>query len=144
MVHKKIGEMLLEFCFISKEQLQQALHIQAQDGGKLGDILIDQGYISEDDFLNFLFEQLNIKGVDLKDEVIDHDLAKQLIPGKLAEKHQAFIISDNLESCRVVMADPLDEEAIAELQQVIGADRQLEICVANRTEIREGLKEIYD
>lgn len=53
----KIGEILLRRKLISQAQLDQAMDIQASCRQKLGELLIFQGWIQEDDLETALSEQ---------------------------------------------------------------------------------------
>ena len=61
----RIGDLLIQNGVISEEQLMQALAVQKQSGQKLGRVLIDTHALEEDQFLSFLSQQLEIF-VDLK------------------------------------------------------------------------------
>ncbi len=49
-----LGEMLLESGDITQEQLNEALAIQKKEGGLMGIILVNLGYISEKQLVNYL------------------------------------------------------------------------------------------
>jgi hypothetical protein len=49
-----LGEMLLESGDISQEQLNEALAIQKKEGGLMGIILVNLGYITEKQLVNYL------------------------------------------------------------------------------------------
>ncbi|MBU53920.1 MAG: hypothetical protein CL920_34940 [Deltaproteobacteria bacterium] len=54
-----IGTMLLNANVILEEHLQKAKSVQAEKGGRLGDILIGMGALTEDQFQRFLAENYN-------------------------------------------------------------------------------------
>lgn len=49
-----LGEMLLENGEISRQQLDEALEIQKKDGGLLGIILVNLGFINEQSLVKYL------------------------------------------------------------------------------------------
>jgi len=57
----RLGELMMEYGYISEEQLETALKRQMHDGGQLGSILIDMGYIGVDDLLKFLGKHFEVK-----------------------------------------------------------------------------------
>jgi len=61
----RLGELILEYGYISDVQLETALKRQMHDGGQLGSILIDMGYIGVDDLLKFLGKHFEVKPVNL-------------------------------------------------------------------------------
>ena len=50
----KIGDMLQKAGLISGEQLDKALAEQKGSGSRLGSILVKQGFITEDEIVQFL------------------------------------------------------------------------------------------
>ena len=51
---QRLGEMLVDGSQITREQLDEALSIQKQEGKLLGFILVNLGYIDEEVLLDFL------------------------------------------------------------------------------------------
>ena len=52
-----LGEMLLENGEITRQQLDEALEIQKKEGGLLGIILVNLGYIGEQSLVKYLAVQ---------------------------------------------------------------------------------------
>ena len=61
----RIAKKLLESGVIDQERLDKALQFQKEKGGKLGQILVDLGYIKQKDFLVTLSQDLNIPLINL-------------------------------------------------------------------------------
>ena len=61
----RLGELMIEYGYINEDQLETALKRQMHDGGQLGSILIDMGYIGVDDLLKFLAKHFEVKPVNL-------------------------------------------------------------------------------
>jgi len=62
----RIGDLLVQHKLISEGQLNAALADQKTTGRKLGQVLIDNAYISEEKFMDFLSQQLDVPFIDLK------------------------------------------------------------------------------
>ena len=60
MAHKLIGEILRDTCSLSENVLSEALAIQEEKGGRIGEILIQRGAITEEDLLKALGIQFNL------------------------------------------------------------------------------------
>ena len=60
----RLGDLLVQEQIISDDQLQLALQQQRQTGRKLGTTLIDLGFISEVQLLQFLARQLDVPFVN--------------------------------------------------------------------------------
>lgn len=68
---KRLGDLLVDNSIISQEQLTEALAEQRKTKRKLGDLLISQGYISEQQLIEVLEFQLGIPHVSLFKYQID-------------------------------------------------------------------------
>ena len=75
---KKLGEMLVEAGLIDNIQLQAALGHQRQWGGKLGEIIIEMGFINEHTLADFFEAHLNIPCLDLSDFEIPENVRGML------------------------------------------------------------------
>ena len=62
----RIGDLLIQEKLISQEQLRFALEQQKRSGRKLGRVLIENGFATEDSISHALAKQLKIPYVDLK------------------------------------------------------------------------------
>ncbi len=52
-----LGEILIENNVITKEQLDKAIEVQKQEGGLIGIILVNLGYIDEPTLVKYLARQ---------------------------------------------------------------------------------------
>ena len=75
----RLGELMIEYGYINEEQLETSLKRQMHDGGQLGSILIDMGYIGVDDLLKFLGKHFEVTPVNLFGARIPQDVL-DLIP----------------------------------------------------------------
>jgi adsorption protein B len=66
--HRRLGDLLLENRLITLTQLQSALLAQQKDGKKLGQVMTESGYITEEDLLAVLARQLGapVNGIDYR------------------------------------------------------------------------------
>ena len=68
----RLGEVLVDSGYLSEEQLEQALSVQkTSNGKKLGDILLDLGIITENQLADALQKRLKVPLVDLRNVSID-------------------------------------------------------------------------
>ena len=75
---KRLGDLLVEEEIISEDQLMAALSAQKETGRKLGTVLIDSGTITEEQLLRFLAQQLNLPFLNISDWQIEERLASEL------------------------------------------------------------------
>jgi len=120
---KQLGEMLKESNLISEEQIQEALRTQKRSGGRLGQILISLGYVTEQDILNVLEFQLGIEQVDLNSTRISNDLLK-FFPENIIRQYKVLPIGKDGSTLKVAMADPLNVFAIDDIKVATGLEVQ--------------------
>ncbi|KXZ38931.1 type II secretion system protein E (GspE) [Alkalithermobacter thermoalcaliphilus JW-YL-7 = DSM 7308] len=117
----KLGDMLVSVGKITNNQLQEALKEQRISGKKLGEILVEKGFVDELQIIEILEFQLGIPHIDLNKYYIDPNTVK-LIPEYLARKHILIPISKKNGKLTVAMADPLNIFAIDDIRIYSGFD----------------------
>ena len=121
----RLGDTLIEMGYITDDQLGQALAYQKEHKGeRIGAILITLGFISEKQMLNALAERLNISLVDIGSRKVDME-AIALVPEQLATKYNMLPIGLENEQLQLVVNDPLDLYGIEDIRQVSGKSVQL-------------------
>ena len=116
---KKLGELLLENNVITAEQMDAALKRQAMMGGRLGQNLIQLGFIHEDSLISFLASQGRISPIDLREVTIPPEVQK-LIPLEKMRRLGVIPLEETLGGLKVGMTDPTDVHAIQEMEFSLG------------------------
>ena len=102
----KLGELLVQKGKISQEQLDDALQRHKLAKGKrLGQILIELEYITEKDLVECLGTQLGLPHVWLRKGMIDPKVVP-LIPKEKAELYQVIAMFRVGDDLTVAMSDP--------------------------------------
>ena len=70
----RVGDLLVQKGYITEDQLSQALEEQREQKGKLGEVLISMGLVTEEQFSGVICAQLGIDSVDLKGFKPDQEL----------------------------------------------------------------------
>ena len=116
MIYKRLGEMLVASETITEDQLRKALDIQKRSNGKkLGEILVDLGYLPQTKLYQALEKQLNVKFIDLSRAVLPKEMAS-VLPRSIAKKHNVAPVRTDSDSIYIAMADPLNFVAIDEVR----------------------------
>ncbi len=115
MIPEKLGRVLINSKLITEEQLQKALAVQRQEGGRLGSILVRQGLLDEKKLLTFLGQQYAVPVVDLGAVEIDPAVVK-LIPAEVVQKYTVMPIRRSGSTLTVAMADPTEVLAIDDIK----------------------------
>lgn len=136
---KMLGEILAENGLIDQNQLEQALAEQKHSGNeKLGKILVRKGLISDDQLLEVLEFALGIPRIQISRMQIDAETVK-ILPTNMIHKHQILPLSINQGRMTLIMADPLNIQAIDDVRVLTG----LEIVpvMASERELNTAIKQ---
>jgi chromosomal replication initiator protein len=115
---KQLGELLIEQRFITQSMLDQALALQQQRHLPLGKILLQLGYVTEDDLNVVLAKQFGSIYINPRGFVLRDTSLLNLIPEETARKLACFPIEQNGEQLTLAMADPWNTEAIHDLTEL--------------------------
>lgn len=110
----RLGELLVSNLLISPEQLSSAVAIQPQSGKRLGQILVEQGALSEDDIAWALSHQLGYPYVFLTPEIVDAE-AVRLLPEDFLRQRRVLPILKFGQEMTLAMVDPTDQRTIEEI-----------------------------
>jgi len=119
----RLGEMLLEAGVIDQFQLESALSMQRNLGGRIGSALVKLGYLPEDTILEFLESQEKYSRVSLQDLEVPEQLMRLLATDRMLELMVIPIElrkSGNEKLLRVAMTDPTNLKLIDDLQFATG------------------------
>jgi general secretion pathway protein E len=146
---KRLGDLLLDLKAktpgamptLTPEVIKTALATQAEEGGRLGEILLKARAITEEDLLQALGFQMGIAYLpDLKADDVDVDLATS-IPIGFAKQHRLLAVKRDGESAMVATSDPLEVAAFDDLRMQLQADVQPFLVPSQR--ILEVINDVY-
>ena len=137
----RLGDLLVQEQIISDDQLQLALQQQRQTGRKLGTTLIDLGFISEVQLLQFLARQLDVPFFDLNNLTIDAS-AVTLLPEVQARRYRALAVNLNDDKVTVAMSDPADLSALDAIAALL-SPREMVLAVAREGQLLEYFDRLY-
>ena len=139
----RIGDVLIAAGAITEEQLQEALDYQKENGGKLGNVLVELGFISDQILITLLTQQLGIDYISLKGAKIE-DSVVHLVPEPMIAKYRVMPVEidpDNPNILKVAMSDPQDLDAIDDISLV--TNLQVEPMLANESDINDAIGKYY-
>ncbi len=139
----RMGDLLVAAGAITEEELQEALVKQKEKGQKLGQTLLEEGYISKELLIATLTQQLGVEYIELKGCKFDDDVLN-LIPEDIVMKYKVLPLGydeNNPNVLRVAMADPMDIVAVDDLSIVTGA--QIEPLLAMEEDLTEAIGKYY-
>ena len=139
----RIGDLLVEAGAITDDELQQAIEYQKENGGRLGSVIMELGFISQDLLVTVLTTQMGIDFVEIKSCKLDEDILK-IVPENLVNKYKAVPLGydeDNPNILRVAMADPMDLNAVDDI--AIATNTQVEPLLAMENDLIEVIGKHY-
>ncbi len=131
-LRENIIEILLKSKRLQAEQIEKALQIQKQKGIPLRSVLVEQGFISEEELLSLLSSQLYIPILHLTKYKFNPEIIK-LIPEHIARQYCLIPLSRMGNSLTVAMADPLNIFALDDLRTLTGCN--IDIVLSFQDEI---------
>jgi len=139
-IDKLLGQILVERGVITNSQLEQALGAQKRSGGLIGEIIVDLGFAREEDIahclsLQFGYPFLPLENYEISDEVV------KLVPKNVCN-HYCLVPIDKIGSAlTVAMANPLNVQAIEDLEDVTNCD--IQIFVSTPSDVRAVVEKFY-
>lgn len=102
---KQLGDILLDEGLVSEGQLMAALDEQAVRGESLGRVLVEIGMLTESQLVQALASQVGMEFVELGDYPVDRN-AVSLLPGSVCRRYTVLPISILDGKLVLAMADP--------------------------------------
>jgi MSHA biogenesis protein MshE len=136
----RLGELLIEQKVITEDQLSKALAEQKRTGRKLGRVLTDLGIVEEQQLNDALARHLQIPFVDLKQLTLDQNIVR-LLPEALARRFRALVLQQDKNGLTVGMADPTDLFVYDEL--VARLKQPLRIALVREAELLRTMDIVY-
>src|SRR5216117_3024524 len=117
----KLGEILLREGLITQDQLKKALLEQKNTGMRLGYTLVKLGFVEETEISKMLARQYRMPAVDLSRFEVDAKILK-LIPPDIATKHTVLPLKREGRTLTVAIADPNNVTAIEDIKFITRCD----------------------
>lgn len=136
----KLGDMLIAAGKINDRQLEHALRIQTEKNEKLGNVLMDLGYIKEQDLFDVLEMQFDTPTVDLDNIQIDA-AAVHLLQEDFCNRNLVFAFKKEGNALSVAMNDPLNLFVIDDMEMITGL--KIEPFFASRNVISRGISRYF-
>ena len=141
MKNVRIGDILIEYGYISPDQLGTALAYQKEHKDlRIGQALMELGYVSEKQVLQALAQRLHLQTIDFSNLTVSVDAVEKL-PQELAVKYDMLPIRENGSVLTIAANDPLNYYAIEDIRQL--TNREPEIVLAELEPLRNAIKYYY-
>ncbi len=140
----ELGEMLLRGTRLTPEQLDAAQRRQAETGGRLLDLLIEDGALTEEELLDALGRQLALTvRREIRSEDVDEELVGR-VPIGFAKTHKLLPLSrDVLGVLHVAISDPFETAPLDDLRLLFDGT-EIEGELASERTILAAINQVYD
>jgi type IV pilus assembly protein PilB len=137
---KPLGQLLKEMELVTEGQIQEALALQREKGGALGSILVELGYVSEEEMLLALGAQVGMEVVNLDEMKLERPTLEKVSP-TMAKVYKIIPVKFENNCLTVAMADPLNVSVLDDLRFMLNCDVQG--AVSNEEAVTRAINHYY-
>jgi len=135
------GEFLVSKGLLNHRELIEALNVQREQGGRLGEVLLRLEMLNNEDISSALAQHLSMDYIRFDDLArIDMNIARML-PESIAKRFCLVAIGEIDNKVVVAMADPLNVIAIDTIALKI--KRQIKVVLSSSQEVHKAIEAIY-
>jgi type IV pilus assembly protein PilB len=139
-INKQLGELLIDNKLITRENLEEALKIQKEKGGLIGQILVTLKYTTEEAIAQSLTAQYGFPYLPLTNYEVDPVVAK-IIPEQVCRQYGLIAIDRVGNILTIVMSNPLNSQAIEDVEMT--TKLTLQVFVSTVTDINKAINEVF-
>ena len=142
--HRPLGQILISEGILSEDQLRIALLEQMKQNQPIGKWLVSLGFVTEATLRQALSENLGKQSIDLSHAVVDPQALK-LVPRELAKRHHLLPLDYDIPNRRLTLA-------ISDINDIVGLDRvrgqleegtEIETLLGGESEIDHAIDQYY-
>ena len=137
----RLGDILIDNGYITEDQLEVSIKAQKNNKSKrLGEIMLELGFITEDQLLKALSKRLGIKFIDFNDVKLNKSIV-EILPKRVSLKYNIIVIESSGGSVTLAINDPLDLYAIEDVKSQLGVHCNL--VLARKSQIGDAINKNY-
>ncbi|MGE0535098.1 MAG: GspE/PulE family protein [Pirellulales bacterium] len=141
MAIRRIGQILVDLGFITDDQLELVLEEQQNRPGELlGQVAESMGLINAEQLAQALAEQMGLKVISLADTVVPQEVLNH-VTEPMAQLYRIVPVSFRDNTLTVAMCDPQKLSVIDELRNFLGYD--IRAVVATEADVKRALERYY-
>lgn len=140
LINRQLGELLIERGILNQAQLEKGLLVQQEKGGLIGEILVELGFVKEEDIAQALtaqygFPYLPLSNYDINPEIVN------IVPGRVARQYLLIPIDKIGNNLTVAMSNPLNVQAIEDVELLSGCS--IQAFVSTSSDIKKAIAKYY-
>lgn len=141
---RHIGQILIDQGILTEDQLRIALLEQMKSHLPVGRLLVQLGFVSEATLRDALSEKLGLQSIDLAHIIIDPSALK-MVPRDMARRYHVFPVALDRQSKKfiVALADTNNIVAIDQLRNHLKGEYEIELRLAGDSEVDRAIEKYY-
>jgi general secretion pathway protein E/type IV pilus assembly protein PilB len=141
---RHIGQILIDQGILTEDQLRIALLEQTKQHIPVGRLLVQLGFVSEATLRDALSEKLGLQSVDLSRIIVD-PTALKILPREMARRNRMFPVALDRQQKKFIVAlsDTNNIVAIDQLRAHLKGEFEVELRLAGDTEIERAIEHYY-
>ncbi|QMU60508.1 MAG: STAS domain-containing protein [Gammaproteobacteria bacterium] len=136
----RLGDILLAKGIITAAQIEEGLKLQDATGKKLGQVIVDRGWVTEQDILKALSEQLSVPYIRLRADLYDLEVVS-LLDKSVAKRLKVLPLFKIRDELSLATADAQAVPSFNEIEERLGC--RVRPILARREDILENINEAY-
>src|SRR3954462_15525590 len=141
---RHIGQILIDQGILTEDQLRIALLEQTKSHVPVGRLLVQLGFVSEATLRDALSEKLGMQSVDLSHIIVD-PAALKLLPRDAARRYRIFPVAVDRQHKKfiVALADTNNIVAVDQLRAHLNGEFEIELRLSGESEIERAIEHYY-
>ena len=128
MAARKLGQILVDLLYITDDHLEMLVEEQAQNPGQMiGQVAQEMGLITDEQLIEALGEQFNLKTIDI-DGFTPPDDTRELVSNEMAQLYRVIPLQLQDGVLTVASCDPQNIAMQDELRRFLGVDIRLRVA----------------
>ncbi len=138
---RKLGQVLVDLGYIDDDQLWEVLDEAKSSGNPVGQVALNRGLVTEDQLLQALADQFGLRLLNAE-ELKPGQEALSLVPETMSGVYKVLPLSFKDNVLTVVLGDPIHLPALDDLRNFLGI-KEVQAVLANPKAITEVLAKCY-
>lgn len=139
-IQKQLGQLLIESKLITPENLEEALRVQKERGGLIGQVLVSLGHTTEEAIAHALTAQYGFPYLPLAGYEIDPEAAKT-IPEQVARQYGLLAVDRVGRVLTLAMSNPLNQQAVEDVEMI--TNLKVQVFISTTTDVNEAIQRVY-
>jgi len=139
---RPLGEILIDSTHLTPEELEGALVVQQERGGRIGEILVGMRLATEEEVCLALSRQMDLPyWSEIREDTLSLDILRN-VPINFCKRHTLVTLREDADTVLVAVTDPLNLAALDDLQLLL--KRPVQPVLARPSTVLTAINRAYD